>query len=78
MVLDFDGLDQEGVKVEIENTHYANHCINPKVTNIETREVEWSDDHPLNNRGKSEQAFEELFATQKNQSPLMTFDYDEN
>jgi hypothetical protein len=45
----------------LENAHYPNHCIGPKVISLESREIgEWHDDHPLNERN-SRAAFESLF-----------------
>jgi hypothetical protein len=60
-VLDFDDIGADGVKEEIENTSYANHCISPDVENIETVEVEWSDDHPLNQKTTCKEEFCRLF-----------------
>jgi hypothetical protein len=48
LVVDSDGLGADNVKIELENANYPNDCIYPKVVEIDTREVEWSDDHPLN------------------------------
>lgn len=48
LVVDMDGLGAEEVGEVLENARYPNHCIGPTVQAIETREVEWSDDHPLN------------------------------
>ena len=39
MIIDFDGLGADAIKDEIENTHYANHCISPTVKNIHERET---------------------------------------
>lgn len=61
LVIDFDGLGAEGVRDEMTSIRYPNDCIAPGVVSIETREVEWSDDHPLNKRDTWKQAFEELF-----------------
>lgn len=63
LVIDFDDLGEEAVKDEIENTRYANHCISPTVQKIETREVDWSDDHPLNDVNKSDEEYKKLFGT---------------
>lgn len=65
LVLDFDDLGPEEVRATLENTHYPNHCIRPRVKNIETREVEWSDQHPLNNRTTEHQAYRELFKARR-------------
>lgn len=49
LVVDHDKLGAEQIKVEMESVRYPNYCIiNPSVMKIETREVVWSDEHPLN------------------------------
>ena len=51
LILDFDNLGADGIKEEIENARYSNHCIAPKIKQCEERDIgTWSDDHPLNNR----------------------------
>jgi hypothetical protein len=59
--VDYDGIGAEGVKDELENANYGNDCITPEVLTIETREVAWSDDHPINLRGTRKQALKYLF-----------------
>lgn len=62
LIIDFDQLGVDGVRQEIENANYANDCINPHVMLMEARDIgEWSDDHPLNNIEKSDEAYKELF-----------------
>lgn len=61
MVLDFDGVGADEVKYLIENIRYPNRAISPKVKNIESREVVWSDDHPLNRADTEEAAYRDLF-----------------
>jgi len=62
MVLDFDGIGAEGIKYAIENTKYGNRCISPEVKGCEERDIgEWSDDHPLNHRDKSDAEYHRLF-----------------
>ena len=63
MVLDFDGIGAEGIKEEIENTEYGNHCMHPKVMGCIGKEIgEWHDDQPFNHRDKTEAEFCRLFA----------------
>ena len=62
LILDFDGLGEYEVRATIENTRYPNHCISPSVQSIKSVEIEWSDDHPLNNSGTSARAYADLFA----------------
>jgi hypothetical protein len=61
LVIDHDNLGQEEVISVIENTKYPNWCIYPDVKAITTREVEWSEDHPLNRTATADQAYRELF-----------------
>jgi len=49
LIIDFDQIGEEEIRYQIEDTKYSNHCISPKVKNIEERDIgEWRDDHPLN------------------------------
>lgn len=61
MVVDFDVLGETAIKDVIENQKYPNYCIGPEVMRIESREVDWSDDHPLNSKVDGAAAFWELF-----------------
>lgn len=63
LVIDHDHLGAPNVTREIENVNYPNDCISPKVVAIETRAVDWSDDHPLNQRVAWRAAYEALFPT---------------
>ncbi len=62
MVVDHDGLGANEVRTVIESTNYPNDCIRPKIVDVQTREVEWTDDHPLNQRRGWLAAFRALFA----------------
>jgi hypothetical protein len=61
LVVDHDDLGGVDVRDVIEETRYPNRCIYPKVMSVETRDVEWSDDHPLNKTATQDAAFDELF-----------------
>lgn len=50
---------------EIENARYPNDCVNPTVIAVETREVEWSDDHPLNVTARTREAAAALFGPER-------------
>lgn len=61
-VIDFDGLDSDGIKAAIESTRYPNDCIHPDVHSIEEADIgEWTDDHPLNNRTSAKAEYRRLF-----------------
>jgi len=51
MIVDFDDIGADRVIENIECVNYPNDCISPRVATIETTEVDWSDDHPLNFKG---------------------------
>lgn len=61
MFVDHDALGPDEVRTLLEEARYPNHIIGPKVCELEEVEVEWSDDHPLNNRRTRRAAFENLF-----------------
>lgn len=65
LIVDHDQLGDTRIVDVIENTRYPNRCIGPDVMDIETREVEWSDWHPLNRRDTMRAAFEALFASKE-------------
>jgi hypothetical protein len=59
--VDHDDLGAKRAAELFEQTRYPNHIIPPSVEACETREVDWSDDHPLNYKDKRSEAFEDLF-----------------
>lgn len=61
LIVDHDDVGEEGVRSLLEHTRFPNRAINPDVLRVETREVEWSDDHPLNRRDTHEAAYRALF-----------------
>ena len=65
MVIDFDFIGEDQIKSTIENANYPNDCISPEVKTIESKDIEWSDDHPLNIRSTSNQAYIDLFEINK-------------
>jgi len=71
MVIDFDNIGPGGVKDVIEHTRYPNWAIHPEVKGIDTREVNWSDRHPLNIMDTADQAYRDLFG---DHVPVLTAD----
>lgn len=61
LVIDTDDLGAEEVVEVIESTRYPNYCIAPDVLGVETREVEWHDEHPLNRAETFDAAVADLF-----------------
>lgn len=66
LIIDFDGLGAKGIIETLENTRYPNHCMSPDVKSIVGKEIEWSDDHPLNNMTTSDEAYSNLFHKNEN------------
>jgi hypothetical protein len=62
LVVDLDHLGADEVKAVIESTRYPNHCIAPDVLTVESVEVEWSDEHVLNQRGVKVEVVDRVFA----------------
>jgi hypothetical protein len=50
-------MGDEVIVAEIENMHF----ISPHVKKIESRKVEWSDEHPLNKPETCDAAYREMF-----------------
>ena len=61
LIVDHDGVGANEVSDLIEMQKFPNWCISPNVMDIQTRQIEWSDDHPLNCTG-SEDEFKRMFA----------------
>lgn len=62
LVVDHDRLGPDGARQGLENARFPNDCMSPEVIALEEREVEWSDDHPLNQRDGWRAAADALFA----------------
>jgi hypothetical protein len=60
-IVDHDQLGAAGIKQAIENARYSNRCISPYVVRSESHEVDWNDDHPLNQRDGWRKAYDDLF-----------------
>ena len=58
MVLDFEGMGEEEIKHLIEDNKY----LYAHVMNSKSKEVDWSDNHPLNKCGTMARAYSDLFA----------------
>jgi hypothetical protein len=61
LVVDHDQLGRNGLIENIEAARYPNRCVTPRVMQVDERTIDWSDDHPLNQKGRSEFAFQKLF-----------------
>lgn len=63
LIIDFDGVGEEGIKYELGNANFPNDCITLSVKNIVGKNIgEWSDDHPLNKRDTCETEYKKLFS----------------
>lgn len=68
LVIDHNDVGADDVATTLENTNYPADCISPRVVSVETAEVAWQDDDPLNHRQSHREAFAALFGKQ----PLAT------
>ncbi len=68
LIVDHDDIGEGEIRSVIENQSYPNDCIGPRVMRVDTRTVEWTDQHPLNVTRTMRSAFEELFSRQKTPS----------
>lgn len=67
MVVDHDDIGIDEVRETIENAHYPNRCIAPTVMAVETKEVDWDDNHPLNTHATQRESFAVMFGPGKNE-----------
>lgn len=62
LIIDFDELGSDGIKSEIENARYSNHCISPEVIEILEADIgDWNDDHILNKKDLKKEEYRKLF-----------------
>lgn len=63
MVIDHDNIGADEVSAVLENVRYPNHCIDPSVAAVESRDIgEWDGDAPLNRSDTWKAEFEMLFS----------------
>lgn len=61
-IIDHDDLGPDAVVEELENGHFGNDCISPRVKKIEIKDIgEWTDDHPLNKHATCDEEYRRLF-----------------
>ena len=62
LVIDYEDMGEEEIRMEIENARYANDCINPAIKSVERRAIgQWNDDHPLNKKSTADAEYWRLF-----------------
>lgn len=62
LILDFDRLGEENIKLELENVNFPNDCISPTVMDIQEADIgEWEDSNPLNRSSTQRAEFDRLF-----------------
>ena len=66
LVLDFEGGGEEHIKDAVENMRH----LNAQIMNSKSIDIDWSDDHPLNNCGTSARAYQDLFAVNKSSKAI--------
>jgi hypothetical protein len=64
LVVDHERMREKDMAQVVENCRYAD----PSVLTHESRDVEWSDDHPLNRRDTQAQAVRDLFGSTPSES----------
>ena len=62
MVIDTDSVGEADIRAMIEQAHYANHCIAPTVQSVTHKLIDYTDEHPLNNRHTCKAEFCRLFS----------------
>ncbi len=62
LVVDHDAVGGDEIRSIIEDARYPNDCLSPQVKSVQVREVDWSDDHPLNKHATTDAAYAALFA----------------
>jgi hypothetical protein len=72
LVIDIDACGSDEVSLVIENAHYPNSCISPQVMSIASVDIDWSDEHPLNQRNTSKAEYHRLFDQASNRTPAIT------
>lgn len=60
-IIDFDNLGPDGIKHALEDTRYPNDCIGPLIVSMDSRDIEWTDEHLLNNIDTWKTEFTKLF-----------------
>ncbi|RKW71281.1 hypothetical protein [Bacillus sp. L75] len=58
MVLDFEDVGEAEIKQQIENNRF----LHARAVNSKSKEIEWSDEHPLNKCGTMARTYTDLFA----------------
>lgn len=62
LIIDFEGIGPEEIKLLLEDGNYPNDCLSPKVKFITERDIgEFSDNHPLNCNDTYEKEYKRLF-----------------
>ncbi len=61
LIIDHDDVGADGVRDLLEHTKYPNRAIRPHVMGVESREVEWTDEHPLNHTATCGDTYRRLF-----------------
>jgi hypothetical protein len=63
LIVDHDGLGFDEIKEVLEGTRYPNWCISPNVMRGVSHGVEWTDEHPLNNKNTMRSEYQDMFSS---------------
>lgn len=61
LIIDHNDIGEDEIKSAIEDTNYPADCIWPNVMAITSRDINYSDEHPLNNRNTMLEEYNCLF-----------------
>jgi hypothetical protein len=61
LVLDFEDSGEEAIRDTIEGSRH----LNAQVMSSKSVDIDWSDDHPLNQCGTTARAYQDLFSANK-------------
>lgn len=69
LIINYEEVGEEELKIIIEDGRYPNDCINPCITKIQSYDIgEWEDNHILNNVSLSSKEAKEYLEGKGNES----------
>lgn len=62
LIIDFDQVGAEDIKLLMEQVKYPNYCLSPRVMNIKEADIgEWDDNHLLNHHDTMQAEYNRIF-----------------
>mgnify|MGYP001557769479 CR=1 FL=1 len=62
LIVDHDNVGAEEICSILENANYPNDCISPQIMKVLESEVDWHDDHALNQGDESKEEYKRIFS----------------